>query len=143
MSHRTRLTRLEAQRRAAEPEPHGLCKMLFQTRIWAANPRDLWGLDTALPPERPTDGVLYPVFTCFHGDAEQCPHRRWADYCYRRDLHLHSLRDLTEADLLESGPEPSLEDLERQRRAAVAFRQRMSAPLPELEAKLARIKGEL
>ncbi len=136
----SRLNRLEVARRADPADPHASCLELFQVRVISSDMPDAWEDDAVLPETRPTDGTLYPPLQCFHGPAEACPHRRWADYSYKRDKHLHGLRDLP-ADLGEVGPEPTPETLEHQARAVAAYRGRAAAELPRLEAKLdARLK---
>lgn len=142
MSYRARLKHLEKLQRAAEPQPHAHCLALFQSRIWAIRPREAWEPDTILPLERPMDDpAIYPLLSCFHGPDVACPHRRWADYCYRRDRHLHAMRDLTEDDLGEKGPPTPPETLTRQRKALATLCERMSADLPQLERKLERTKS--
>lgn len=141
MSIRGRLVRLEQHARAVAPDPHSACLQLWQARIASVEPWGTWDDDFVPPDKRPDDGAFYPKFECFHGDAESCPHRAWADKCWRRDVHFHAMRDL-DPDAYEDGPPLSPEAEAQRGERLAAFRARMTKDLPKLEARLARLKEE-
>lgn len=118
---RARLGKLEQHHKATAPEPHDRCLGLFQARQWAGQ--------TA-------------VLECFLGDAADCPHRAWADYCQRRDAQAAELFQLVGIEEAQgSGPPLSPEEVERQAAGVATLTAIMTAPLERLEAKLAAVKG--